>query len=213
VEGGFFQSKAFASFAKDKILFVSIESQVPGRVNDKLLEQHRYSGFPSFGLMNEDGEILASFPVGWRNVKDDKLDEGVSKTYEKAVDLHKRVLAVKAKSEKDAKIEKQNQIYNLVRTSRQPGVQEGMAVIFYKLYKEGVRPEPVLERTNWVFYCLVAKQALDNNDLKTAEACIKIAEDHIPTSQLGAYVENLRDKFDMLSEDEEEDEEEEEGSN
>jgi hypothetical protein len=78
MEGGVLLSDGFKEFAKDKILFVSVTSDVPGRKYDTLLDAYGFQGFPTLALLSPGGANLLS-PEG-------RSTKSFQTAYDKAVE-------------------------------------------------------------------------------------------------------------------------------
>lgn len=82
----------FAEFGKEVVLFAHITNQIAGHPDDDLLVRKGRSGFPSFVMMDADGEVLA---IGGQGPNGRKV-EGFEATVATAQELH--ALAEKGKA-------------------------------------------------------------------------------------------------------------------
>lgn len=60
LESGPFLTDEFVEFAKDKVMYLSIASQVPGREYDNMLGAYGFRGFPSIAVLSAGGANLSS---------------------------------------------------------------------------------------------------------------------------------------------------------
>jgi hypothetical protein len=214
VEGGALLTDEFKAFSKNHVMFLHITTRIEGRKDEGLFSEVGGRGFPSFFVLDAEGNVLAQHQKA-------RTAEGFAETMNEAqefIDLRKKAEAgdaaakidylfarvrmgqlsadeMKAEAKSLNMSDEQRKTFRaLVANSMMDEVQtKAVGKAFLEMEKEGYIPDDPRKRPN--FYNSIFQYASLIEDVALMERSFKGLEDALRDEpRAAAYLNSLRDK-------------------